>query len=363
MDFPYQPEQLTAEWLTDTLRQAGVLNGTHITSFEVQPLSETAGIVGQNTIIRLAYDKSDDTAPKSIFAKFALATEERRAHWQYKYINEVQFYKEFAHQVDVSTPQAYFSEFEEETGYALLLLEDCSYGELGDWIKGCSIERMRLVVTEIAKFHATWWEHPALPQYAWARMQDSEVNKLQERYLQIADTLDDVPEIPRDPELLQTIKDHAIHFSSWMNYQRQSSPYTLLHNDYHLNNLIFIEDNKLMILDWQTMSMGRGVSDVACLLGKVPIEDRRVHETELLKLYHHTLCENGVVGYSYDQCWDDYRMAIFDGFWKSVFVIANRRQTEAQLNLQRHVLGPRIFAAVLDLNSRETFSRLDTMQI
>ena len=25
MNFPYQPEQLTAEWLTDTLRQAGGL--------------------------------------------------------------------------------------------------------------------------------------------------------------------------------------------------------------------------------------------------------------------------------------------------------------------------------------------------
>ena len=108
MNFPYQPEQLTAEWLTDTLRQAGVLNGTHITSFEVKPLSETAGIVGQNTIIRLAYDKRDDAAPKSIFAKFALATEERRTHWQYKYINEVQFYKEFAHQLDVSTPHSRF---------------------------------------------------------------------------------------------------------------------------------------------------------------------------------------------------------------------------------------------------------------
>lgn len=363
MNFPHQPEQLTTEWLTGTLRQAGVLNGARVTAFEVQSLSETAGIIGQNTILRLDYDKGGDTAPNSIFAKFTLPSEERRTHWRNMYIKEVQFYKEFVHQVDVPTPQAYFSEFDEVTGYALLLLEDCSYGELGDWVKGCSIERMRLCVTEIAKFHATWWEHPALPQYDWARMQDSESTKIQERYTQIANTLDDVPEIPREPELLQTIKDHATYFSSWMKY-RQQSPFTLLHSDYHVNNLIFMEDNKLMIVDWQSMSVGRGVSDVAYFLGySAPIEDRRTHETELVKLYHDTLRENGVVGYSYDQCWDDYRMAILDGFWKSVLTIANRRQTEAQLNLQRHMLGPRVFAAVLDLNSRETLSRLDTMQV
>ena len=51
MNFPYQPEQLTAEWLTDTLRQAGVLHKARIVSFEVKLLSETAGLLGQNTII------------------------------------------------------------------------------------------------------------------------------------------------------------------------------------------------------------------------------------------------------------------------------------------------------------------------
>jgi len=30
MNFPHQPEHLTAEWLTDTLHQAGILNGANI---------------------------------------------------------------------------------------------------------------------------------------------------------------------------------------------------------------------------------------------------------------------------------------------------------------------------------------------
>ena len=49
MSFPYQPEQLTAEWLTDTLRQAGVLHEAQVVSFVVKPLPETAGIAGKNS--------------------------------------------------------------------------------------------------------------------------------------------------------------------------------------------------------------------------------------------------------------------------------------------------------------------------
>lgn len=89
MNFPHQPEQLTAEWLTDTLRQAGVLNEARVESFEVKPLSETAGILGQNTIIRLAYDTPEDTAPQSLFAKFALSDAEQRAYWRTSYVQEV----------------------------------------------------------------------------------------------------------------------------------------------------------------------------------------------------------------------------------------------------------------------------------
>jgi hypothetical protein len=96
VNFPYQPEQLTADWLTATLRQAGVLNEARVVSFEIKPLSETAGLLGQNKIVRLAYDTPEDTAPQSLFAKFALADPVHRANWRTSYLQEVRFYQRFA---------------------------------------------------------------------------------------------------------------------------------------------------------------------------------------------------------------------------------------------------------------------------
>lgn len=205
MNFPRQPEYLTADWLTDALRQAGVLNEARVASFEVKPLSETAGLLGQNTMIHPAYDTHEESAPQSLFAKFALADADKRASWRTSYLQEVRFYQDFAHRVALPTPRAYFSEFDEETGHFLLLLEDCSYGEPGDRLTGCSIEQARRAVAEIAAFHAAWWQHPEVPNYSGKYTHDAAIN-WQAMYSRTVDRLDDIAEIPRDPELVQTMR-------------------------------------------------------------------------------------------------------------------------------------------------------------
>jgi hypothetical protein len=360
VNFPHQPEHLTAAWLTDTLRQARVLNEARVVSFEVKPLSETAGLLGQNTIIRLTYDTPEDTAPPSLFAKFALVDAENRAYWRTSYLQEVLFYQQFAQQVALPTPRAYFSAFDEATGYFLLLLEDCSHGEVGNRVTGCSLERARLVVAEIAKFHATWWNHPEAPHYS-GKYTPEAIATWHEMYRREANRLDDIPEIPDDPELVRTIKDLSLQLANTMHYQR-TSPYTLIHHDYHLGNLIFVETNgttKALVLDWQDMSVGHGPTDVALFLGtSFSIADRRSHEQDLLKLYYETLCDNGVVNYTFEQCWDDYRLGMFETLWRYVILFGLRYLQGPAYAEGRDVFGPRIFAAVVDLNSRETLSRL-----
>ena len=361
MNFPFEPEQLTVEWLTDTLRQANVLKQAHVQSFEVKHLSGIQGALAHNSIITLAYDHVEKDAPRSIFAKFAQPDPERRSRMQNAYEQEIRFYKEFAHRVDFPTPEAYFGEYDEATGYFLLLLEDRSSGRIGDRATGCSVDEARLAITEIARFHATWWEHPDLTQYTWPISQDSFLNMIQERYKHFADTLEDIPEIPRDPELLQTIKEHSSQFVTLIRYLQQA-PFTLIHNDYQLDNFIFItsgDTTSMMVVDWQLTALGRGTLDVASFLGgNISIADRRTHEQGLLRRYHDALCENGVVDYSFDQCWEDYRMSMLSDLFRMVFSLGNRAMREDQYIAHRDIIAPRFFAAVLDLNSRETLGRL-----
>jgi hypothetical protein len=43
----------------------------------------------------------------------------------------------------------------------------------------------------------------------------------------------------------------------------------------------------------------------------VDVADRRAWEHDLVRAYYQTVCAGGVDGYSFDQCWEDYRLGIF----------------------------------------------------
>ena len=67
----------------------------------------------------------------------------------------------------------------------------------------------------------------------------------------------------------------------------------------------------LVVIDWQLISMGRGVYDFAYFLGFcVHSEQRRATEMDLMRIYHSVLVNNGVRGYEFDQCLHDYRLSI-----------------------------------------------------
>jgi Protein of unknown function (DUF1679) len=104
----------------------------------------------------------------------------------------------------------------------------------------------------------------------------------------------------------------------------------------------------------------RPAPDLARFLGGyLDMTERRRHKNRLLDMYHSVLSERGVVGYSLEQCWDDYRMALVlsasrlatgvgfhpgltatpDGFWNAVFPRHSRALADlrvAELLQQRY---------------------------
>ena len=45
--------------------------------------------------------------------------------------------------------------------------------------------------------------------------------------------------------------------------------------------------------------------------GALPVEERRAHEESLLRAYHDELLAHGVAGFSWEQCWEEYRRQCF----------------------------------------------------
>ena len=64
------------------------------------------------------------------------------------------------------------------------------------------------------------------------------------------------------------------------------------------------------LIDWQSCRVQTGTNDVAytMVLFWYP-ERRRVVEKPLVEHYHRTLVEAGVTGYTWEDCWHDYRLS------------------------------------------------------
>lgn len=93
----------------------------------------------------------------------------------------------------------------------------------------------------------------------------------------------------------------------------RSRPQTLTHNDFHQGNVLLRETSngqQPVIIDWQMPAYSGGTNDLAkFMMTAVPFEILAVHEAALVEHYVEQLRNNGVAGYSFDECWRDYRRA------------------------------------------------------
>ena len=136
-----------------------------------------------------------------------------------------------------------------------------------------------------------------------------------------------------------------------------SSPATLIHRDYQLDNLVFggpRGGKPFAVLDWQMVSRGRGTWDAAYFLSEsLTIENRRSAGADLLRLYWQELGDQGVGRYSFDQCLLDYRYCLLQRLGALVSTIAAMPFSEEQLRLHVDVLLPRTLAALEDAHALE----------
>jgi aminoglycoside/choline kinase family phosphotransferase len=314
------PELLTPEWLTDALAAAGVLDGARVTALEQRPLG--TGQMCDSLRLALTYDRAT-TAPTTMVAKLPAADETSRntAKALRSYENEVRFYQQLAPGLPVRTPAVYHADIDVETASFVLLLEDLAPGEVGDQLAGCSPEVAAIAVDELVRLHAPRWDDPALDELEWLH-RDPVAGEMfllgllptlwtgfRERY---ADSL--------GPDVHEA---GAALFARLEAYVRADSrPWTIVHGDYRLDNLLFDPTPggvPVAVVDWQTCTHGPALNDVAYFIGAgLLADDRRAHEEALVRAYHDGLVAAGVTGYDRDRCWADYRRGSWSGLIMAV---------------------------------------------
>jgi thiamine kinase-like enzyme len=319
MTIPAGPTELTAEWLTEALRSGGALDKAAVTSIMTETIGEGSGFIGQLAKVTLTYDQPEPAAPRTLIAKFPGASEGGRMIGNLFdfYHREIRFYDEVAKEVELRTPKRYFSASKRDTQEYILLIEDMDPMLIGDHAGGCKLAEADLAIRQIAKFHAAWWEHPRLEELAeWMPQVDGEVHRSAEpAYAQAWPVFLEMFGKDLSPEFKaigERIGQNVVKLQSSVS----DRPHTIVHGDYRTDNLFFrgpAGGEEFAVVDWQISCRGRGVFDIAYLLcGGLEAEDRRANEERLLKLYHDNLVANGVTGYSFEQCWREYRrMALY----------------------------------------------------
>jgi Ecdysteroid kinase-like family len=306
---PAGPQELTAPWLTSALRETGAISDSAVTASDYEIIGDGVGVLGQLARVRLEYDAPEVGAPASLVAKFPATVQQNRdlANLFRFYEREVRFYEEIADQVELRTPKRYYSRFDHETCDYVLLMEDMHPARCGDQVAGCQPEEAATLLREMARFHATWWDHPRLSSLDWIAMVNDPVNQSAEQAYQDAfepflkkfgDRLS-----PRSLAIAERFADKIIAIED----EIAKPPVTIAHGDLRYDNLYF-GANGMAVADWQIVLRARGPYDVAYFMSQsVNPAERRASEMDILSGYHETLLEHGVKGYDFNQCFADYR--------------------------------------------------------
>lgn len=291
-------DEITAEWLSAAL-------GRPVNSVESVSAIGT-GQMSQNH--RVVF--SGPAGSESVVVKLASADETSRGTGVGlgAYYREIAFYQKLAGRIGRPVPACFHAAYDQAEGWFVLVLEDIASGIQGDQIVGCTFAEASLALRRLAAVHAPVFNDLSTGVQDWLNLPNPLTSELLgallpgflERYDgRIA------------PEHVEVCRSFVSAADAWGADRRP--PMGLIHGDFRLDNLIFTDDD-CAVVDWQTVTWGPAVTDVAYFIGGgLQVADRRAHERELVEIYHQELTARGVSGFTFEQCWEEYRRQVFLG--------------------------------------------------
>lgn len=315
-------DSINPQWFNDCFTAAG-LTGS-VRGFEAARVG--TGQIGK--CVRYVFDFDDQgNLPLSVIGKYPSDDESSRQTGValHNFLREVRFYQELQSRVTIRTPRCYYAEILNEGPEFFLLLEDLTPAEQGDQLAGCSPEVAKAALRELVGLQAPAWCDESLHELKWLR--DAEkVNEMDTMAL-YRQTLPGFverygPHLQGDEiDIIKRVGE-AQHTPLNADFPEV---FSLVHVDYRLDNLMIKQqDSGLSVaaVDWQSITLGAPMNDVAYFIGAgLEPEVRQPVEEDLVRGYHQGLMSAGVVDYSWEDCWLGYRRGAFAGF--AVTVVAS----------------------------------------
>lgn len=290
-------DAVDAAWLSDALR-------TTVTGVVAERIAQDSGF--SSLLYRLHL--TGDSVPETMIAKLAAQSEARGAmELLGGYRRELAFYREVAGRAPLGTPHVYAARMAADSADFVLLLEDLRDWDNADHLAGLSLERARLCITQLAGLHA-WSVEPSnsaalqvFPSFDMPAVRDLLVPAFGPGW-DVYRTHSRAPVPDSVVRFAERFGEHAATALAGLTERSM-----LIHGDIRADNMFFAGD-RMKVVDFQFACVGAGAADIAYLVSQgLPTGVRRGNDEALLRGYLDAL---GDIGYSFDDAWRHYRLAV-----------------------------------------------------
>lgn len=325
-----EPGDLTASWLTEKIGAGDV------TEFTVERIG--TGQMSECYRVQLTY--AVPGGPSSVVLKVAATDPMSRQTGQALglYEREVRFYAEVAPRLGGPIAPCYHAAVDAQTGAFDLLLGDAGPALVGDDIAGATVAQAQLAVSQLGRLHGPLLGDAALAEAPWLN-RDSPLNQAMVSGL-YAGFLDRYGE-QIDPRSRMVCERLVAAFDGYLAQESSRGAIQgLVHGDYRLDNLLFGAagaERPLTAVEWQTVSWGPALTDLAYFLGcALQPNERRAHYDDLLRTYHDALGPEAPI--TLEQVADEVRRQSFFGVMMAIV---------SSMLVERTDRGDRLFMTML----------------
>ena len=312
-------DQVSAAWLTSVLAQSGAITHGAVKSFE---FATGQGNWSRSGTLRLSYtDEAQGSQPQRLFLKMV---DTDAGDGEFFGDSEVTYYmRDYANIRNAPLLRCYSAAYSKELNRYHILLDDVSETHVEAAKKEPTLAYGLGLAEGLSALHAHWWGEERLAETGASIHDASHIR----RFVEIAEP--GVPHIleqfsqelkPHWPAALRDIYEH--HPRLMVERTRDLNGFTLIHGDANSANILVPRygDSPIYLIDRQpfnwSLTTWLGVYDLAYVMVlDWDVALRRQCEVPMLERYHQHLIQNGVIDYSWQQLYDDYRLCVTMGVY------------------------------------------------
>jgi len=332
-EIPQRPDEMTAAWFTRCLPFDGV-----VTAVVSEEIGTDVGFIGQVYRCHLSWAAGEAPLPASVIVKVPTQNDENFALGDglQLYEREIMVYRDLAPTLGLPMTGYLYGEcdpdpapwierpliflfdrlpirgvnwliaqFLKMSGKSkrryVLVIEDVVDARPPTQSAGGSLDDAHAALGVLAAFHAhNWMRTEVVDAQSRVWPIDRACRVYQASYVRNLETFQKRYQSRVSPAVFTRL-DEIQERATGLNRDLAAAPWTLLHGDYRLDNVLFRPDGEIVVLDLQGLAYGRPAVDVAYFVTTALNAEHRGEEQMLLDTYHRALVAAGVTDYSFPQ--------------------------------------------------------------